>query len=436
MQKENIMGTAKIPNLIMRMSLPMMLSMLVQALYNVVDSIFVARYSADALTAVSLAFPLQNLIIAFAVGTGVGVNSVLARRLGEKRHEDADKAASTGIFLALVTYVVFALAGLALAKPFLAMFTSDATLLDLSTQYAMICMCFSLGCFVDIMGERILQATGDSFHPMIIQGAGAITNIILDPIFIFTFDMGVAGAAIATVIGQWVSMFLAIYWVRKNSYVHVRMRRLKPSARLIRDIYAVGAPTIVMNSVSTVLVSALNGILIRFSNMAVSVFGVYFKLQSFVFMPVFGLNNGLIPILAFNYGAMSRKRMTSAMKYGIVIAVAIMLVGTLIFQLYLVPLAIRRLDIIRTVELPRSILRVAYGLENGCRQFIIAYLPRGPYPCTAAVEQNLLPAPVVHDVNLEIAVIGIPLEHRCSRIIVAYECIDICRHRSVAHRLI
>ena len=311
MQKENIMGTAKIPNLIMRMSLPMMLSMLVQALYNVVDSIFVARYSADALTAVSLAFPLQNLIIAFAVGTGVGVNSVLARRLGEKRHEDADKAASTGIFLALVTYVVFALAGLALAKPFLAMFTSDATLLDLSTQYAMICMCFSLGCFVDIMGERILQATGDSFHPMIIQGAGAITNIILDPIFIFTFDMGVAGAAIATVIGQWVSMFLAIYWVRKNSYVHVRMRRLKPSARL----------------------SALNGILIRFSNMAVSIFGVYYKLQSFVFMPVFGLNNGLIPILAFNYGAMSRKRMTSAMKYGIVIAVAIMLVGTLIFQL-------------------------------------------------------------------------------------------------------
>lgn len=333
MQKENIMGTAKIPNLIMRMSLPMMLSMLVQALYNVVDSIFVARYSADALTAVSLAFPLQNLIIAFAVGTGVGVNSVLARRLGERRSEDADKAASTGIFLALVTYVVFALAGLALSKPFLAMFTSDAMLLDLSTQYAMICMCFSLGCFVDIMGERILQATGDSFHPMIIQGAGAITNIILDPIFIFTFDMGVAGAAIATVIGQWVSMFLAIYWVRKNSYVHVRMRRLKPSARLIRDIYAVGAPTIVMNSVSTVLVSALNGILIRFSNMAVSVFGVYYKLQSFVFMPVFGLNNGLIPILAFNYGAMSRKRMTDAMKYGIVIAVAIMLVGTLIFQL-------------------------------------------------------------------------------------------------------
>ena len=294
MQKENIMGTERIPRLIMRMSLPMMLSMLVQALYNVVDSIFVAMYSEVALTAVSLAFPLQNLIIAFAVGTGVGVNSILARRLGEKNMEDANKAASTGMFLAFATFIVFALAGLFLAKPFLGMFTEDSELLGLSTQYAMICMCFSLGCFVDIMGERIIQATGDSFHPMIIQGAGAITNIILDPVFIFLFDMGVAGAAIATVIGQWVSMFLSIYYVS----------------------------------------SALNGILISFSNMAVTVFGVYYKLQSFVFMPVFGLNNGLIPILAFNYGARNRKRMATAMKYGIVIAVLIMAVGTLVFQLF------------------------------------------------------------------------------------------------------
>ena len=332
MQKENIMGTERIPRLLMRMSLPMMLSMLVQALYNVVDSIFVARYSEAALTAVSLAYPLQNLIIAFAVGTGVGVNSILARRLGEKNYTDADNAANTGVFLAFATYVVFLLGGLFLAEPFLAMFTDDAQLLDLSTQYAMICMCFSLGCFVDIINERILQATGDSFHPMIIQASGAITNIILDPVFIFVFDMGVAGAAIATVIGQWVSMFLSIYYVRKNQYVHIRMRQVRPKKKLIKDIYMVGAPTIVMNSVSTVLVSALNGILIKFSNMAVSVFGVYFKLQSFVFMPVFGLNNGLIPILAFNYGARMKKRMTSATKYAIVIAVIIMALGTLIFQ--------------------------------------------------------------------------------------------------------
>ena len=332
MQKENIMGTERIPRLLMRMSLPMMLSMLVQALYNVVDSIFVARYSEAALTAVSLAFPLQNLIIAFAVGTGVGVNSILARRLGEKNYIDADNAANTGVFLAFATYVVFLLGGLFFAEPFLAMFTDDAQLLDLSTQYAMICMCFSLGCFVDIINERILQATGDSFHPMIIQASGAITNIILDPVFIFVFDMGVAGAAIATVIGQWVSMFLSIYYVRKNQYVHIRMRQIRPKKKLIKDIYMVGAPTIVMNSVSTVLVSALNGILIKFSNMAVSVFGVYFKLQSFVFMPVFGLNNGLIPILAFNYGARMKKRMTIATKYAIVIAVIIMALGTIIFQ--------------------------------------------------------------------------------------------------------
>ena len=326
------MGRERVGRLIMRMSLPMMLSMLVQALYNVVDSIFVARYSEAALTAVSLAYPLQNLIIAFAVGTAVGVNSILARRLGEKNTEDANKAASTGMFLAFATYIGFALAGLFLARPFLAMFTQDAQLLELSTQYAMICMCFSLGCFVDITGERILQATGDSFHPMIIQGAGAITNIILDPVFIFVFDMGVAGAAIATVIGQWVSMFLAIFYVRRNRYVTIRMRKIRPDRKIIKDIYVVGAPTIVMNSVSTVLVSALNGILIRFSTMAVSVFGVYFKLQSFVFMPVFGLNNGLIPILAYNYGARNHKRMTNSMRIGVVIAVVIMAVGTLIFQ--------------------------------------------------------------------------------------------------------
>lgn len=328
------MGTERIPRLVMKMSLPMMLSMLVQALYNVVDSIFVARYSEAALTAVSLAFPLQNLIIAFATGTAVGVNSILARRLGEKRFEDANSAASTGLFLALMNYILFAFIGLFLARPFLSIFTNDEELLRLSCQYAMICLCFSLGCFVDITCERILQATGDSFHPMIIQGAGAITNIILDPIFIFTFDTGVAGAAIATVIGQWVAMFLAIYYVRKNQYVKIRVRQIRPRARIVKDVYAVGLPTIVMNSVSTVLTSILNSILITFSTTAVSVFGVYYKLQSFVFMPVFGLNNGLIPILAYNYGAKNKKRMMSALKLGLIFALIIMVLGTLIFHFF------------------------------------------------------------------------------------------------------
>lgn len=328
------MATERIPRLIMKMSLPMMMSMLIQALYNVVDSIFVARYSEAALTAVSLAFPLQNLIIAFAVGTGVGINSILARRLGEKREDLANMAANTGVFLAFITFVIFAFIGLFFARPFLSIFTEDAELLELSTQYAQICLCFSFGCFIDIAIERILQATGDSFHPMIIQASGAITNIILDPVFIFTFDMGVAGAAIATVIGQWVSMFLAIFYVRKNHYVRLKFSQMRPNRRIIKDIYVVGAPSIVMNSVSTVLVSALNGILIQFSNTAVSVLGVYYKLQSFVFMPIFGLNNGLIPILAFNYGARSKKRMMDSMRYGIVIAVTIMIIGTLIFQFF------------------------------------------------------------------------------------------------------
>ena len=333
--KQNIMGYEPIGRLVIKLSLPLMLSMLIQALYNIVDSIFVSRVSETALTAVSLAFPLQNLIIAFGVGTAVGVNSLLARKLGEKDIESAEKCADNGIFLALATWAVFAMAGLFLAKPMLSMFTDDEELLSLSTIYAQICMVFSFGVFVDITCERIMQATGDSFHPMVVQMSGAITNIILDPVFIFTFRMGVAGAAIATVIGQIVSMMLAIYFVRKNKFIKLSIspRKFRPDGRIIAECYKVGVPTIIMNSVSTIMVSGLNSILISFSTTAVSVLGVYFKLQSFIFMPVFGLQNGMIPIIAYNYGAGRRRRMMATLKTGAMIAVAIMILGFLLFQL-------------------------------------------------------------------------------------------------------
>ena len=327
------MGYEPIGKLIMKLSLPLMLSMLIQALYNVVDSIFVSRVSELALTAVSLAFPLQNLMIAFSIGTAVGVNSYLARKLGEGNTEQAEKAADTGIFLAIITWAVFALFGIFGTKPFLSMYTDDPLLLEMSAEYIWICLVFSFGIFIDITAERIMQATGDSIHPMITQTAGAITNIILDPVFIFAFRMGVAGAAIATVIGQIVSMVLALYFVQKNRYVKLHLSKdFRPSLRVIKEIYAVGVPTIIMNSVGTIMVSTLNSILIAFSTTAVSVFGVYFKLQSFVFMPVFGLQSGMIPIIAYNYGARNKKRMTKTVKLGGCIALCIMVIGFMIFQ--------------------------------------------------------------------------------------------------------
>ena len=332
--QKNIMGYEPIPKLIMKISLPLMISMLVQALYNVVDSIFVAMVSETALTAVSLAFPLQNLLIAFAVGTAVGINSFLARKLGEGDRLTAEETAGNGIFLSFATWLVFTLIGLLGAKPFLSLYTNDPELLRESLVYSRIVLICSLGIFIDITCERIMQATGDSFHPMIIQIAGAVTNIILDPIFIFLFDMGVAGAAIATVIGQFVGMFLALYYVRKNQHINVKLREIRPRANVIKNIYAVGAPTIVTNAISTVMVSLMNSILIAFSATAVSIFGVYFKLQSFVFMPIFGLNAGMVAILAYNYGARDKERMLKTLKVGTIIAVSIMVVGFIAFQIF------------------------------------------------------------------------------------------------------
>ena len=334
MQKTNIMQSETIPRLLFKMSFPMMLSMLIQALYNVVDSIFVAMVSETALTAVSLAFPLQNLLIAAAVGTGVGVNSLLSRRLGEGRTEEANAVASSALFLALALSVIFIAIGLFLAKPFLALFTDSSELLELSASYSRICLIISFGCMFSITIEKLIQATGNSVQPMTMQLTGAIINIVLDPVFIFFFGLGVNGAAIATVLGQIGSMVLAFIFLKKNSYITIRLKDIRPKAKIIGEIYQVGLPTIIMNSIGTVMVSVINAILIGFSATAVSVFGVYFKLQSFVFMPVFGLNNGIIPILGFNYGARNRKRMTATMKLGLLVALTIMILGTLLFQLF------------------------------------------------------------------------------------------------------
>ena len=334
MQKTNIMQSETIPRLLFKMSFPMMLSMLIQALYNVVDSIFVAMVSETALTAVSLAFPLQNLLISAAVGTGVGINSLLSRRLGEGKHEEANHVASTSLFLAFAMWVLFVLIGAFLTKPFLALFTKDTELLKLSTSYSRICLIVSFGCIFSITIEKLIQATGNSVQPMTMQLTGAITNIILDPVFIFVFGLGVNGAAIATVIGQIASMLLAIVFFKKNEYISIQLKDIKPNARIIKDIFQVGLPSIIMNSIGTVMVSLINKILILFSATAVSVFGVYFKLQSFVFMPVFGLNNGVIPILGFNYGARNKKRMLDTMKLGLVVALLIMITGTICFQLF------------------------------------------------------------------------------------------------------
>ena len=332
--KENIMGREGITPLLFRISLPLMISMLVQALYNIVDSMFVARLSETALTEVSLAFPLQNLLIAFGVGTGVGMASFLSRKLGERDEESATKVAGNGISIASITWAVFAVLGLTVVKPFLNLFSDDAELLGLSTGYSEIVMVFSLFMFLSMMNERILQGTGDSFSSMLSQMTGAITNIILDPIFIFTLGFGVNGAAIATVIGQGVGCAVSFVCVIRNKFIHIEPRHLKIEKRMVKAIYAVGAPTIITNSIGTVMTGAINAILIAFSTTAVSIFSVYFKLQSFVFMPIFGLSSGMVPIIAYNYGARKRKRVTETIWKGTFIASVIMVLGTLAFNFF------------------------------------------------------------------------------------------------------
>lgn len=337
--EENKMGNMPIRKLLISMSLPMMASMLIQALYNIVDSIFVSRISENALTAVSLAFPIQNLMIAISVGTGVGINALLSRSLGEKKIKKANDTASNGILLAVLSYIIFLVFGLLFSRKYFMTQTNNPEIVEYGVSYLRIICIASFGAFLQITFERLLQSTGKTFYTMITQGIGAIINIILDPILIFGYfgmpKMGVAGAALATVIGQIVAAILAIiYNFKVNDDINIDIENFRPNLNIIKDIYIVGIPSIVMMSITSLTIYGINNILIRLSATATAVLGVYFKLQSFVFMPVFGLNNGMIPIVAYNYGAKEKDRLTRTIRLSVIYASIIMVLGLIIIQIF------------------------------------------------------------------------------------------------------
>lgn len=336
-QKENKMGVMPVGKLLFTMSLPIMISMLVQALYNVVDSMFVARVSENALTALSIAFPIQNLMIAVSVGLGVGLNAVVSRALGAKDTKGVNRAATNGIMLMFICGLIFMLGGATLVRPYFEMQTDIEEIVTSGIDYTSIVMMGSMGVFMQILFERLLQSTGRTMLTMFSQGVGAIINIIFDPIFIFGYfgfpKMGVAGAAYATILGQWVAALLGLILnIRKNPEVSISMKGFKPHGATIRLILSIGIPSVVMQSIGSVMTFLMNQILIAFSSTAVAVFGVYFKLQSFVFMPVFGLTNGTVPIVAYNFGARKGDRMKKTIQYSVYAAIVIMICGALIFQ--------------------------------------------------------------------------------------------------------
>jgi len=336
--RENKMGVMPVGKLLADMAIPMMISMLFQALYNVVDSIFVAQLSQDAMNAVSLAFPLQSLMIAVAGGTGVGMNALVSRSLGEKRQERADQAANTGIFLYLCSFAVFAVIGITFSRTFFLLQTQNMNIVNYGAAYCGICLGCSVGLFGQFCFERLLQATGRTGLSMIAQIVGAVTNMILDPILIFgLFGMPrleVAGAAVATVIGQCLAATLALLMnVKKNKEIHISLRMIRPYGVMVREIYRIGIPSIIMQSIGSIMTFSMNKILISFTEAATAVFGAYFKLQSFIFMPVFGLNNGMVPIVAYNYGAGDMSRVRKTIKLAAGTAVCIMTAGLLLFLL-------------------------------------------------------------------------------------------------------
>ena len=339
MERENIMGTMEINPLLVKLSVPMMISMLVQALYNVVDSVFVSWVSEEALTAVSLAFSLQNMMIAVGVGTGVGVNAMLSKSLGEKNQKRANATAENGIFLSACSFLVFLVIGLTCIKPYFYAQTSDDAIALQGIRYLSVCCIFSLGLFTQTMGEKLLAATGRTQLSMISQLAGAVVNIILDPIFIFGYCgealSGTTGAAVATVIGQFCGAGMTLYFnTRKNPDIQLDFKGFRPSAKAIGRIYTVGLPSIAMQCVGSLMTFGMNLILMAFSSTAVAVFGVYFKLQSFVFMPIFGLNNGMVPIISYNYGARRPERVRKTIRLAVCYAEGIMVLGFCIFEFF------------------------------------------------------------------------------------------------------
>ena len=399
-QEENKMGVMPINRLLLDMSLPIMISMIVQALYNIVDSVFVAKISENALTAVSLAFPIQNLMIAIAVGTGVGVNALLSKSLGEKNFERVNKTAENAVFLAMMSYLILLFIGLFGIGVFYRSQTADAQIIHYGIQYGMICCCLSIGVFLQVTMERILQATGKTFYTMITQGTGAIINIILDPILIFGLfgfpRMEVAGAAAATVAGQIVAAILATFLNHKvNHEVKISWKGFRPDKKIIAKIYQVGVPSIIMQSIASVMTYGMNRILMGFTATATAVFGVYFKLQSFIFMPVFGLNNGMIPIIAYNYGANSKRRVVQTIRYSTIYAVAIMAVGTLIFHLFTADL-LRMFNASETmlqIGIPAlRIISVSFTIAGYCIVCGSVYqaLGNGMYSLTVSVARQLI----------------------------------------------
>ena len=336
---ENKMGTMSLGKLLLQMSLPMMISMFVQSLYNIVDSIFVAQISENALTAVSLAFPIQNLLIAVGVGTGVGINSLLSRRLGEKRQDQVNKTALNGVFITLCSAVVFVLIGIFVPRFYFESQTTNTEIIEYGVTYMRICLIVSVGIFGSITFERLLQSTGKMLLSMVSQLTGTVFNLVFDPLLIFGLcgfpKLGIAGAAIATVLGQIAAMIVsAILNLTHNKEINFNFKGFRPDGTVIKDIYAVGVPSILLGSVGSIMVYFLNLILGAFSTTAIAVFGVYFKLQSFIFMPVFGLNNGAVPIIAYNFGAQKKQRIIKAVKLASLAACCIMLFGTLLFELF------------------------------------------------------------------------------------------------------
>ena len=373
MQNENKLGTMPISKLIWNMSLPIIASMLVQALYNIVDSVFVSRVSEQALTAVSLAFPAQNLMIGLATGTAVGVNALMGRALGAGMRERADRVANNGIFLAVVGFVISALLGLTCSDLFFRSQTQVESIIAMGNDYLHIVTIGSLGMFCQIMYERLLQGTGRSLLSMYTQGLGAIVNIILDPVCIFVLDMGVAGAAVATIIGQFCGCALAIYFNhKKNADITLSLRGFRPDWRLIGEIYAIGLPSVIMIAIGSVMTFLMNKILITYHSAhetAATAFGVYFKLNSFVFMPLFGMNNGVIPIVAFNYGAQNRRRMVETIKRSALYASCIMVFGMALFLLIPGPLLkiFDATDTMLTVGVPAlRIISLSFCMAGAC----------------------------------------------------------------------
>ena len=439
--KENKMGVMPIDKLLISMSLPMMISMLVQALYNIVDSIFVSRINEYALRAVSLAFPIQSLMIAVAVGTAVGINAFLSKTLGEKDFEKADIIAQNGIFLAIASYVAFAVIGLLVSRPFFASQTEVLEVREYGVTYLTICCVAGMGIFLQTTFERLLQATGKTFYTMITQGTGAVINIILDPILIFGYfgmpRMGIAGAAVATVIGQIIAAILALVFNLKcNRELNISMKGFRPNGYLIVQIYKVGAPSIVVQAIGSLMTYGMNLILAAFGS-AQTVFGIYFKLQSFVFMPVFGLNNGMVPIIAYNYGSGHKDRVIKTIKHSVAYGVGIMFVGLLAMHIF-------PAQLMRMFDAEESLIAIgAPALETISLSFVFAgfcivagsvfqALGNGVYSMIVSVARQmcvLLPVAKLLSLSGEVTLIwwAFPIAELASVLLTSYFLVRIYR---------